>query len=475
MKYFKENFKGNGFFRCKRENRFITHNQICDGIVDCLLGSDEISCQGPKINHPSCKLLSFYTVKCNSLNYSSFSNQWNKDFIVKNVEYAKKLIINGEIPEINNLKNSTSIVHFQIENSKKFFYKPRNFPNLIYLSIKNCNLTINNLMIKNPFKMLITLILSNNPLDSIRFLSFCFCSRLKYIDLSFTKITHLYHTNFINLNNLEILIMKNTKIKKIGDNFFPKNSKLKSLIMIYIGNLRYKNADWVKNLKNIQSISSDNFYLCCFIKKIIRKNINCKMYNRNFEMCSFLIDSQLIKFIYWLLGFVGLTGNIISILLVSFSKTFSKIFKLSLCFSDFMTSLYILSIGCADSYFKDNYAKNDEFWRGHRACKALGVILSFSFIMSTGSLFFITIERFFSVYDPLRKKNILTYPRTIIAIQFTISLIISIFPVYVGVSKNNNINYNFRQKKKFKFKFFFSSLIYVSFFFKGKNKIFIMF
>lgn len=256
---------------------------------------------------------------------------------------------------------------------------------------------------------------------------------LRIIDFSSTNFHYISSYLFENLKFLQKLIIENCEIKKINKNSFKI---LKSLKYLNMKNSIFPLKDGlflIKSLKSIKEIYSNYFTLCCFSWKY-SKNINvCQPRTSTFNSCDDLLESVFLRTVLWLSFLLSFSENLISIFFqLVFSSKKPNIFSLSLSFSDFGMSIYLLVIGIADIVFTGKYIENDYFWRNSPICSVLGVFCSSVVLNSMLSLFLITIERFQVIIFPFthflkdQKFCILC-----VLVSFAISVFISILPLLI--------------------------------------------
>ena len=79
-------------------------------------------------------------------------------------------------------------------------------------------------------------------------------------------------------------------------------------------------------------------------------------------------------------------------------STNQNAFLMSLAIADFLTGVYLLSIGIADAKFGEDYFLSSYGWRKGTGCMVIGAIGFVSNIASLLSLTFVSIERFFTIH-----------------------------------------------------------------------------
>lgn len=212
------NFIVIGNFQCRNVKKFVKLEKVCDGIVNCLDGSDEIFCYSGNFQLENCEIRNSTEILC----------RWRENGI-KSLNLPKpfrRLTIFGFFGNLF-LENTFLLSFLRIEQCNIFLKRKRLklFPNIFYLSIINSKLKSNDLMnIENVFKLQY-LDISNNPIDNLIFISKFNSYELIYLNISFTRIkSYLYFRMLINLEFLE------AKNQKLPINEIKYLTKLKYII-----------------------------------------------------------------------------------------------------------------------------------------------------------------------------------------------------------------------------------------------------
>lgn len=257
--------------------------------------------------------------------------------------------------------------------------------------------------------------MKKNPIKNLSFILSCQCKFLEFFDISYTNIEHLQIKHLNIFENLKILNLFGNEIISIDHKFFGFTVNLIIINMNFKGNFRSSDISWIKYLEKISFIGTEDARLCYLARHMLKHHFECS--NPVIKNCSLFIEWELIVSIYWLLGLLGILLNILSISLVLTTKTFSKVYKMSLSMSDLLTSGYCLSIVCVHTFYGEEFIMFMENWRSSIFCRILGISLPFSLLLSTLSLLLIAFERFLNVIYPLNHKKIIEYPKFLISIM----------------------------------------------------------
>ena len=181
----KDSFNPVGYFKCKDEKRFLVPDEkVCNGIVDCLHGSDELLCDIPIIEYPGCKQIYQFTIICDGLK----TKETNHNKTLKKVKYVKKWEMTGMNSFIRILNESNHLIYLSwrdlnVDSLQIGF----NFSNLVYLSLINCSLTETSLMLNKQYKILQHLILERNKIQTLDFLNAMLGEGLLKLDISMSE------------------------------------------------------------------------------------------------------------------------------------------------------------------------------------------------------------------------------------------------------------------------------------------------
>lgn len=423
-------FKPRGFFKCHNESTYKRIDQVCNNIIDCVYGSDELLCQYHNFSQTNCYEKSPSFIICNS-DYSQRNTFSEKKFINKtlNFQAIRKIEIINDTT--NFFRNSYYLVYLSVRKTAELFsHESVKFQNLIFLSLHDNRL--NEFPLKTPLKILQYLNISNNPLGSLYFLKSIQVFYLLVLDISYTSIEIIEFSNFKNLVQLRELIILNVPLKIIEKGAFSHVFSLKFLILKKT-KLKFKGYYYVyKYLSDIQTIEADDFRFCCLFWRFIRRNIICSPNVGYFFTCDNLISSMLKRMFYWLLGLASFFGNISAFFLAFHLKRLKGTYQLTLIMSDFLVSMYLLSIAITDVFYGNDYLQNDYVWRSSILCHLLESMMIFSLLLSNISMCLITIERYLIVANPM-KKSFVTLKQNyfvFIAVIFCLILIILYFYMY---------------------------------------------
>ena len=248
--------------------------------------------------------------------------------------------------------------------------------------------------------------------------SFTNLKRLKILDLSFTGLTRLAHDVWDDLESLQALSLKGTRLISIKF-ILPATIEYLNVELTTIADVGERVFSKVDRMKELRSSS---YKLCC--PRVLGQRISrhiCSFTDRAISSCHELIIEPALKVIVWVIGLATLVGNAIT-LLYRFTwdrKVLEKpygIFVTNLAVADLLMGVYLVTIAIADALFYGEYVLHDYTWRHSPVCQAAGVLVTMSSLASMIFIFLITVERYLAVRYPFgevrlvgRTVNILTF------------------------------------------------------------------
>lgn len=373
---------------------------MCDGIINCKHGNDEIFCPDMLLQQKCldiCVCSPNYNVSCSS---SIFTSSFN---LSRLNDYKMKQLSLFNFKNLKLKLYSKDIVYLLIYNSTyKNFSSIFPLSNLIYLKLIKTNLkTLSEIFYYKKF-LLQYLNISYNPCDSL--IGYQFLPNLMYFDISYTKIKNLRKEWFENLKYLKLLKMRNLNIKTIDKNFLTENQveylDLSSTKYSIINSYRL-----IKNLKFIKNVKNDYYNLCCFVKYYQKNTFkNCIPEKSLINSCLNILESNISRIILWIYGITGTLSNVISILFRFFCiKRPSHYFSLFMSVGDFLTGIYLILLGSIDISFRGSFFENEYEWKNSFLCFFLSMLMNFSLLFSTSNLFLMTLDKYYSISHPNKK------------------------------------------------------------------------
>lgn len=413
-------------FRCRHTNNFIKYQYLCDNQIDCQYGDDEDFCNLKNTTicpHSQCICLHPFELIChNSITISEESlnlrtiNSLKSFFFNKSYKYFY-------LTYLNISKN----IHFN-------FMTEKNFPNLIYLDLNYNNLNKKEKFEFN-FKKLTNLYLKSTNLLKIPLLNL---KNLIYLDISENKFDYLTKNSFKFLFNLTELIAINLNIKSIHSSSF---GSINNLNILHLNNTLIKssiNHEFILKLSKLNKIFTEEYSICCIFKEFGKNYRDCIHFRQTYSSCTTLLISHVLRSILWIYVVFGLFGNVLAIFLrlKKSSKEILFIYLL-LHLADTGIIVYLIIMGVYDLMTIGVYMEKDSDWRYSKTCTSLGVLMSYSTVLSIFSLLSITFERFTKIFFPFYNFFRIYKLFIICSIVLLIPLIIATLPLLLFNVRNN--------------------------------------
>lgn len=414
-----------GEFKCANEEKYINNDRVCDSISDCQYNSDEMYCD-VRTHYSSENGLCnqrLQTLNCQSL------NEYERIDVLKIPENVKKLSIQGKIFVRDNILSYRlsvlTIERNQLQNISLFF------PNLISISITHSTFQNFNFIKSKNMSLLQFLNISYNKFTYLNFFNRVNCSNILLLDISFSGVKRLTNRLFVNFKKLKKLFITNSDIKFIDRSVFNEFSNVEELYLNKTVFPLDKSARYLKNLKNLKKIITDQFQICCLLEKTDIEYDVCIPQPTMFGTCDNIIPNELIRYLLWFYWIVGLFGNVVTIIIIlKKRKKNLQLLRLCLSLSDLTAIFYLFFICIADRILKGNeYLIFDEIWRFGIYCKLLGMVISFSIILSMLSIMGISFEKYFAIIYPFKKNLIKFYTKEFIGFSVIFSIVIAVFPM----------------------------------------------
>ncbi|KFM82222.1 G-protein coupled receptor GRL101, partial [Stegodyphus mimosarum] len=162
---------------------------------------------------------------------------------------------------------------------------------------------------------------------------------------------------------------------------------------------------------------------------------SCHPAEDEISSCEDLMSSPVQRSFLWVLGIIGLMGNLFVIiwrLKTQDSSRISSTLILNLGCADFLMGIYLIIIASVDVYYRSIYIENSYKWKRSTLCKICGFLSTVSTEVSVCTLAFITLDRLICLCFPLSQKRFsLQFTYRLIAASWIIAAIMAIIPLVV--------------------------------------------
>ena len=409
-----------GYLRCPSkeiENRLrgasqvapticVAPKNICDGVSQCLNDEDEEYCD---ISCPS---------GCQCVGYMVTSNR-NYPFNVSHLSVKTRFLdMNGNnrmrlFPKM--FQNLFYLGYLDMKNMNisqlptKVFYK---LENLVELHLQGNVLA---LIEKNTFiglRSLSTLSLCGNPIKRLASGAFAGLNSMKKFALTNTLIRILPDNLFQDSYNIaQFNFSLNKQLHLVSDNTFQGFKNIETIDLRYeISNkdikddLRLDLSDKVFNNIKINYLYTNHYKICCLIKY---KTL-CLPDADIFSDCSDLLANNALRVAVWILGICALIGNIFVFTWRILSQEYNNpatFFVVNLSVADLFMGIYLIIIGSMDAKFRGRYIVFAAHWKNSLLCQIAGVLSGVSSHVGVTLLLLITIDRFIAIVHQFHCKR----------------------------------------------------------------------
>ncbi|CAL1283053.1 unnamed protein product [Larinioides sclopetarius] len=256
------------------------------------------------------------------------------------------------------------------------------------------------------------LILQFNDITVLPREAFVYLKNMYKLDLSHNSLVYIEESAFAGLRNVRILILEdNPEITDVGPGAFDGLTAEGGL-----------------------ALYSDSYTLCCMASPQVPLE-NCMAPPDEISSCEDLLRHPAQRTFLWVIGIVGLLGNMFVIFWRFTAKDAPRISStliLSLGCADFLMGIYLIIIASVDVNYRGIYIKNSERWKRSALCKTCGFLSTVSSEVSVFTLAFITIDRLITLCFPLSLKRFslkLTYK--LIITSWVLAATMAVIPLLV--------------------------------------------
>ena len=391
-----------GYLKCREDNICVDQDKVCDGIVQCPESEDdEVMCASftcPK----GCRCVGDAVIICVNLGITTVP-------VIGFHPQAVKLLSLS-----NNTINITSLNIFKYTylgrldlDGNHLFKLPILFglQQLYELNLEyNQFHTLSSRMFDG-LTHLQVLRLRGNQIKTIENHAFIGLMKLPHLDLSAMRISSIHFYAFQGLHSLSKLNLTSNQINEVTSELF---SPVKNLEYLELDRnpLEQFEENTFKNMHDLDIVKMPAYKFCCFAGN----HTKCYPESDEFSSCSDLMSSRILQVAIWCLGLLSLCGNLLVIVWRILSKSQSAKstagLVINLALSDMLMGLYLIIIASADSYFRGKYILEQENWMKSGMCKFAGFISALSSEMSVYMLTLITAERLITFLNPFSERPI---------------------------------------------------------------------
>ena len=423
-----------GLLRCKEENICVHPDEICDGILHCLLtGDDEMFCEITEC--PNGCVCHGSTAKCEGTSDNMFMSVTQS--------HLTALIMNNLIIERNTLHHKIGLIHLRIWNCIFINY---GITSLIFSKLYNLKFLY---LIQSHFlyiqahafsklTLLEVLEIKNNYIHVLMNQIFDGLQLLPSLDLSQLYITSLHSEAFFGLPNVKYLNLSSNPITKLHDFLFTPLCNIRILDLRHT-NLLFIGQQSLSLLSPGTIIFLDYPMYCCYLSRHQRCYVDDVWL---IELhCKQLISTKVTYTIVVLSALINIALNSANIILLQ--KAHMNRSHIILCehlnFTNILPALYLLVVCIASSLYNNDYIHMDTKWLESYLCNILYVLPSAGFTFSRCCVFLIVLDQLLAIKFALKQRRMRTF--WLLGILYSYILIVLIWYIlralYMDITNDN--------------------------------------
>ncbi len=358
-----------GFFKCKKSSLCLHMSDVCDGTIDCPLKDDEMLCV-LVFCHKNCTCFAF-AIACEHLdeiNWLSAQNYIGADIIRS---------------------------HFNLHDAARYLPTAKN------VALKNNDIV--DITISKANQYLENLDLSSNQIEVLKKNGLIAFPNVKRVNWHNNMIFEICEGAFQKLLNLKILNVSVNFLSHLTAGMWKGITSLQ-LLDLEKNNIILLSYDTFASVE-IKEIITDNFRICC-----LKKSSKCSSEANWPFSCGTLLDSKTTNLFSIIVAFITFSFNSSAFTFGLFKlrksaqrmKTNSKS-EVGACFSinaillhtsDLFTGVHTIGLVVADYYFGETYVGFDVFWRKSIWCYVLACVSVQSNLLSQFLLVFLAYCRY---------------------------------------------------------------------------------
>ncbi|XP_072178152.1 uncharacterized protein [Diadema setosum] len=432
-----------GTYRCRGEMFCLTPSEVCDGIKQCPQGDDEFFCGEACPSGCLCSGLA-YTCSSSAVWSSTAASLISTNTRILNLSsvmsrsYREKRSIQGNLTLEDalhiDLHDFRLLAELDVSNNEIEIVHPGTFSTLI--NLYKLIMAENNIKFlqNRTFEGLVRLVhldLSGNPLHLISPGAFASLRALPTLNLSSLDLNTLKPRTFGGLTSVKHISLRNNPLYKVETGVFHSLNMTETLDIRGCDVTSF-HRDVFNGLVELNTLYTDDFVFCC----LVHDSTHCEAPIDQFSNCQDLMRNKFLRVAIWLLGLSALVGN--AFVMVWRWRTRHKeptkrvqtFLILNLALSDLLMGLYMIIIGSADMYYREEYMIHKEKWQSSPLCQMAGFLSVLSAEASVFLVTLISIDRFLGVVFPFSRFRFHTKSvRVNVFIAWLLAFILSLLPL----------------------------------------------
>ena len=373
--------------------------RVCDGVIDCLHGDDEIACDD---------------IVCIGLFQRRESNvcipPWELcDGQVHCLPYQEDeiycdacpsgLLCHGLAAECK----SDAVTHELPAFLKAFVFTHSTHvhyiislnmeaPTLLYLDVPGSQIGSNGMkIILQKMPQLVFMNVANNAIEKIKVSKTKSCLQLKVLNLSFNNITALLSYGMRSFINLLVLILYNNRISVIQSNSLVGLESLKAM------DLRENDIMQILDIPRqsplLYHVESDLFNLCCLLSSVEI----CTPASSAFSTCKNLLHVKFHRVLIYGQAVLTLLMNSLVLALQKCVQKKERNQIIQLTVGNLLMSCYLMLIAVVDTFYRNHFRLIAVSWNKSFLCKMAASLNLVGAEVSLSLLIYISIFRAYSI------------------------------------------------------------------------------
>ena len=390
-----ESYTCPGFYRCRSSKVCLHADHVCDGVFQCPQYDDELLCERqacPDVCHSQ------------GLAFVCTAN-----FSASSYPDLRYLDASGSGITPGDLAHNLFLIRLRLSNCRIDTQPTLELPNLRHLDLSENELTHIDMHHFRSLTNLRVLVLSGNPLSTIRNTepSGKGTLILQTINLSGTSFHVFNGSALAGCPVLKTLNISWSQLATISEGGFQSTPLLVN-VDVRGSPLKDFPSDVLRGLDSLKVVHADNYKLCC--KAMLPEDFDlnkCHAKQDLLASCEDLLKSNVYRVFLWLFSSLSVVGNVGSFVARLYLRNKGaglgsfNIFVINLSMADFFMGVYLAIVGVADQTYRGEYLWHDDQWKASAVCKVAGFLSLMSSEVSAFIICLITLDRFLALRFPL--------------------------------------------------------------------------
>ena len=344
-----------GFMKCHGSSMCVHPVEVCDDVHHCPAGDDEILCQFQQCP-AHCECLA-YSIICSGPNLKHIPKLGNNGYRYLSVKFLAKKSLN-----FANISRQSDLIILDLASTgigmicSSFKTHCRFFETLAVLNLGNNSIRYIESGCFNPLVNLLHLDLKNNPMVTISN-SPLRLDKIRIVNLGNNLMTSLYGVPFEYLHQLQIL-------------------DLRGIL------LRYVDVQADKFLAQMSVIITDDYRLCCIYPAVL----GCSRIRNLFRYCTRVLPQPYFAPVLQIVGIFIILINVVGLIMYNI-----KFFHDKLVYSEIVSTMaateivkasYLVILSAIDLYHGSHYVLLGQSWADSIFCRILMVSHAVALAMS---------------------------------------------------------------------------------------------